>query len=687
MTRTIRTTALSLLSLAFTLAAGDAAAVGTRQHVLDSLKTFEGGDLTGVSVASNGTVQAGLTLGALPVPDATSVWAALPLADGALLLGTGSDGKAYRVQGGKATVAAETGAMAVSALTLGWNGEVVAGTFPEGTLFRFAPGGATGKLQPFVKLPGAEDVWAVAFDDKTKSLYAATGPEGKIFRVAESGKVDEYFDSDEPHIVSLALAPDGSLLAGSSGEALLYRLKGPARAEVVFDFEGDDVRAIAVAPNGTVYAVANSYTETYKGLRPRDSGGPGGVPQPTKGLKPGKGQLYRFDPSGAAERMMRDDETHYVALALDDQGMPYVGTGAEGRVYTVDDNHVVRLVADTEERQIGAIALGGAAGKGLVVGSDPCVVHAVTGVGGQDAVWTSKVLDGGMRAHFGRLEWRADGQLELQTRSGNTEKPDKTWSDWSPALAAPGDVKSPAARYVQVRARWAKDPKAVLREVALAFVTDNARALVTSLSVGERPRSSTGSSVPESGGPMDEGSSKVKINWDTDNPDADKLRFRIFYRLLDGKDWYAIVPADEILTKSEYSWDVAGLPEGKYRVRVDASDELSNPPDRVTRHTLESTTVVLDTTAPVLDKIALRSNRLSGVATDGASNIARIEMQLVGGSTWFPLFPTDGVLDEPSEAFDADVATLVPPAKPFVVVRAFDAAGNSVTRTIAAGTP
>jgi len=101
-------------------------------------------------------------------------------------------------------------------------------------------------------------------------------------------------------------------------------------------------------------------------------------------------------------------------------------------------------------------------------------------------------------------------------------------------------------------------------------------------------------------------------------------------------------------------------------VRVDASDELSNPPDRVTRHTLESTTVVLDTTAPVLDKVALRANRLSGVATDGASNIARIEMQLVGGSTWFPLFPTDGVLDEPSEAFDADVATLVPPAKPFV---------------------
>ena len=44
---------------------------------------------------------------------------------------------------------------------------------------------------------------------------------------------------------------------------------------------------------------------------------------------------------------MHHDEFHYVSLALGDDGRPYVGTGAEGRVYTVDDAHVVTLVADT----------------------------------------------------------------------------------------------------------------------------------------------------------------------------------------------------------------------------------------------------------------------------------------------------------------------------------------------------
>ena len=114
-----------------------------------------------------------------------------------------------------------------------------------------------------------------------------------------------------------------------------------------------------------------------------------------------------------------------------------------------------------------------------MLASDPAVVHPVKGVGGADAVWTSKVLDAGIRARFGRIEWESIGPLELSTRSGNTKEPDETWSAWSRALTAPARVESPAARYLQVRARFAKDPKAVLNEVEVAFVTDNLRAVVT----------------------------------------------------------------------------------------------------------------------------------------------------------------------------------------------------------------
>src|SRR5690606_3695135 len=116
---------------------------------------------------------------------------------------------------------------------------------------------------------------------------------------------------------------------------------------------------------------------------------PAGPAAPPKG-KPGKGQLHRFDAQGRSERMMKHDDTHYMSLALDDKGVPYVGTGHEGRVYTVDDAHVVTLVADTDERQVGAVFVRG--GKGFVATSDPPVLRRILGRGGPDAVWTSKVL-------------------------------------------------------------------------------------------------------------------------------------------------------------------------------------------------------------------------------------------------------------------------------------------------------
>ena len=81
----------SLVSLLL-LADTQAAAVGTRRFVLDDTADLKGGDLKGVALDSDGHVRAGFSLGAVPATDATSVWSALPMPDGSLLLGTGNEG-------------------------------------------------------------------------------------------------------------------------------------------------------------------------------------------------------------------------------------------------------------------------------------------------------------------------------------------------------------------------------------------------------------------------------------------------------------------------------------------------------------------------------------------------------------------------------------------------------------------
>ncbi len=678
------TTLSALLLCALAATARDAAAVGTRNFVLDSLPGFEGGDLEGVAVASDGTVRAGWTTANAPIPDATSVWSAAVLDDGSVLLGTGTGGRIYQVKNGKVTIAAETGTMAVSALAIGPGGDVIAGTFPGGKVFRIKPAELDGgQKKPWLELADTESVWALAYEPKSKAVYAATGAGGQLYRISDGGKADVFYDSEEDHLVSVAVASDGAVYAGSNGKALLFKITGPGRAEVVYDFEGDDVKAIAIDGKGAVYAVANKYADGGGLPQPRASGDLESKPSTPKPARAGKGELWRFSPGGVAEAMIKDNETHFVALVLDAEGTPFVGTGAEGRVYSVDDNHVKRLVVDTDERQVGALMVDGKAR--FVAGSDPVVFHEIKGSGGAEAVWTSKTLDAGLRAHWGKLEWVADGALELQTRSGNTDKPDNSWSAWSGAMSKPSKIGSPPARFLQIRARWNKDPSAVLREVQVAFVTDNARALVTEITAGTKKKDSSGDAVPESGTKPDDPDTKLKLSWKVENPDSDQLRYFLFYRREGDKTWFSVLEPNEELTSTSHTWDTAGMPEGRYRVRVDASDELSNPPDRVTKHSLESRVLVIDNTAPVLSNLQLNGNRLQGTATDQVGPISRIEFALVGKKSWWPVFPTDAVFDDATESFDVDVSALIPSGPHLVVVRAYDANGNRVERTVSRG--
>src|SRR5580704_13662484 len=438
---------LAASAAAMAVAAGDAWAVGTRTFELDSLDKLSGGDVKGVSVGSDGVVRAGWTLGDVPLPgDAgTTATCAVALADGSVLVGTGpaTGGKIVRIAGDQATVLADTKESAVNALAVDRAGVIYAGT-TSGRVYKVVAGKAT----VFATLPGVDSVLSLILDKAGTGLFAGTGAEGKVVHIDPAGGSAIYYSTDDPFVVSLALAPDGAVLAGTSGKGLLYRIAAAGHATVLYDFPGDDVHAIATGPGGTVFAIVNeeptSPSAESEASTPRRNATGRNPPGPVAAAKskPGKGSLWRFDARGRPERLMHHDEFHYVSLAVDERGTPYVGTGADGRVYTVDDAHVVSLVADADERQIGAIVFAGR--TPVVVGSDPAVVHRVVAFGGPDALWTSKPLDAGLRARFGHLTWRGTGSLEVSTRSGDTRIPDTSWSAWQGPVPDGGATPSPA---------------------------------------------------------------------------------------------------------------------------------------------------------------------------------------------------------------------------------------------------
>jgi hypothetical protein len=211
------------------------------------------------------------------------------------------------------------------------------------------------------------------------------------------------------------------------------------------------------------------------------------------------------------------------------------------------------------------------------------------------------------------------------------------------------------------------------------------RPVVTEVNAQQKGTTGTrepASSIPATGGEPAKHDPVVKVTWKVENPDNDPLRYRVSFRREGQPQWRDALKSEEVLTKTELDWDTQALPEGKYRVRVEASDEWANPPDQAQKHSLESDAVLIDNTPPTIQNLQIAARRLRARVVDGVGPIARVEVAIDGKTDWRPLGAADGVFDSADEAVDADVSALVPPGSHMVSVRAFDAAGNFVVREI-----
>src|SRR3989440_1586914 len=98
-------------------------------------------------------------------------------------------------------------------------GNVYLGTGHDGKLFRVAADGKGSLLFKSSEL----DVTALAIA-KDGAVFAATSPDGKVYRVSVDGKAEVYFDPTDKYIWSLAVLNDGSLAVGTGDNGKLYRV-------------------------------------------------------------------------------------------------------------------------------------------------------------------------------------------------------------------------------------------------------------------------------------------------------------------------------------------------------------------------------------------------------------------------------------------------------------------------------
>ena len=696
--------------------------VNTRAEVLR-------GDAEGVSIDDNGTITVAPKLNELYNTTQPYVWSSAIDAGGNVFLGTGSDGKIYKVDaGGGGKLFADLDELNVSALTIGKNGELYAGTSPDGKVYRIdASGAATVFFAPNEKY-----IWSLAvFGDG--SLAVGTGENGKIYRVKTANAAPAsslFFDTSETHIISLAVDKSNNLYAGTDASGLVLRFTPDGKPFALLDSPLREIHALAVGADNSVYALAlgdSIATAAPPTVTTETAAAPDALVTPTPAksrydLTGAKTAVYRILPDGGANVIYNSSSIIGFSLAARTGGV-LLGTSDKGRIYSISDDGREKLVAQTDQNQVSTLfqlgpniyATASNQGKLFRFGA------AAQNTSGASK-YESPILDAKLTSGWGRIWWRGTSDVAIQTRSGNTEKPDETWSAWSDAKINGADagyrgaaISSPNARFLQWRAVFGGKvlPKetnstiaeSFLSEVNVSYLTRNIAPEILAIDVLPNnvallanppfpldPNIETSGLDPQNFGIVIPPATARRvfkrgsrgIQWTAEDRNDDKIIYDIYYRRVENSYFLLL---KENVAENFYTIDGAALTDGRYVFKIVAKDAPSNPPNLALSSERISEPVEIDNTAPTVaaigqPQITNGKVRAAFTATDAAGNLSRAEYSVNGGD-WKEVYADDGISDSSRETYTIEIE-LPNAGENTLSLRVFDSSGNFSSAQITA---
>ncbi|MCS7315305.1 MAG: hypothetical protein RMI94_08835 [Bryobacterales bacterium] len=268
-----------LLAAAWILLAPASEAVETRWWTHREYADYERARLDKLSLASDGTLTLAPTLRLLLDSSSTYLWALAEDAQGNLYAAGGGPGapgaRIHLIPAkGQPRVVAEIEALEVHALAFDPQGRLYAATSPDGRVYRIAP---SGGAEPYYD-PRAKYIWDMAFDREGR-LYVATGDRGEIHRVLPGGAGSVFYRVPDTHARSLALDARGNLLVGTEPGGLVLRVSPKGEGFVLFQASRREITALAVAADGVIYAAGVGTKQPAPSAPPAPA--PAATPQPS----------------------------------------------------------------------------------------------------------------------------------------------------------------------------------------------------------------------------------------------------------------------------------------------------------------------------------------------------------------------------------------------------------------------
>jgi len=734
------------------------------------------GEARNVSITDTGRLRLAPEFDQIFDAEQPYIWSSVADARGNLYLGTGHDGKIYRVAPDAASamrgaVLFDSEELDVFALAIAADGTLYAGTSPDGRVYRI---GADGKAEIFFD-PPEKYIWSLALMPDG-ALAVGTGDGGKIYRVQERAQAPAaalLVDTNETHILSLAVDRAGRLIAGTDPGGLVLQVNADGKLFALLDAPLREIRGLISAPDGSLYALAisdaagataatrgalavgaASQTMSMTSATPGAESGAGVEISTSAGnvftasstilarsrndLSTARSAVYKIMPDGVADVVWSSPSVTAFAIAAGRAGDEVlIGTSDRGRIFSVAPGGRTTLLVQSTEGQISTLTASGDAVFAATSNAGK-VFRLRPGASARAGSYESPVEDAKLTADWGRLTWRGAGALELQTRAGNTENPDATWSAWQTATRettanatnnttsnATGEanfgarVVSPRARFIQWRVLFgstnagainlasAASTESFVEGVRLIYLPRNVRpeiltltalppnfALVSLLPPGADAGGSGGGASGDAAGvsavtiapPPPRRSFQrgaLALQWQAEDRNGDALEYAVYYRALDEEVFRLL---KDRVRDSFYTIDAQTIPDGRYIFRVVASDAPANPLDRALTGERTSEPVDLDNTPPLVREINDATNATGArgnssqeevrfVVEDATGTIRRAEVS-INAQSWQIIYPEDGIADSNREVYVVRLPTVKEFGGTTVSLRAYDRNGN-----------
>ncbi|MGR3318328.1 MAG: hypothetical protein ACUZ8O_07575 [Candidatus Anammoxibacter sp.] len=754
---------------------GKAAGATTKFWKQNRYKDFSRGNVNNVALHSNGNVMLAPKTEDITGINASYVWCMAMDQYGNIFAGTGNPGVVYKITKQKKAIEIFRlpEGMHVLSMVTDNNGNIYVGTAPKGIIYKI---NNEMETDMFRDLP-ATYIWDLVTDNNG-NLFAATGNNGKIYRIHEGGEAEVILDSEATHILDMEIDANNVIFACSEPFGLIYKITPKGKISVLFDAKEEEVHCITLGNNGTLYAgtasggkphirfpkwqmpkmtapipanssnsVSNGNINQWADFGLVDKRLGDGQAIDTEDMKAGKwlsnierllspinlttkpNVVYRILPNGNAQRILKLDEGFILSIISNNANRIYLGTGNKATIYQIEQplsehdelnsTEQITTLFNVESSQV--LSLLKIDDNKLYVGTgNNGSVFKISNEFSTSGIYESSIHDASINAKWGRISWNTNIKegttITLFTRTGNSKKPDRTWSNWQASLTAPpieetnqypneisGIIQSPPARLIQYKAEFTtinKYATPILKDVSISYLPDNQPPEISNVSIKNNGNSQSATSKAEEEEEEEEEEKTEEkpdqstadknnnttekiasqlITWDVKDPDNDQLLCTIFFKDVNETNWRLL--AKDIQGQNSYTWETDSIDDAKYQIKILVSDRLDNPIERELQTEMISRSFIIDNTKPEISNIRISKTdkgnyTVTGTVSDNMSNISSMRYSVdVDTENWTSVFPIDRLFDYRNENFSFTVSEMTK-GKHSVTINTTDAEEN-----------